>query len=122
MPAMKKLLLLLIIVAGAAQLKAQAIIKPFDKNLFEVKPIDSTLFKNFSTKPNSELLALKPEKLSDNNLFLLSPGANIDNMPIIKLSGNIDCMPILKVSGDIDRMPVKKIINVPSDKLKKVIP
>jgi hypothetical protein len=117
---MKKLLLLLIIIAGASQLKAQqSTIKPFDQNLFKTpkdqnlmqfKPGDSTLFKNFSVIPNHQLLALAPNKLTDNNVFLLNPAVNIDHMPIAKMNGYIDRMPIAKVSGDIDKMPGSVVI------------
>lgn len=116
---MKKLLLSLIVIAGVTQLKAQQkTIKPFDQNLFKAamsqnlqqcKLSDSSLFKNFSAVPNGQLLALSPNKLSD-NLFLLNPGANIDHMPIAKMNGNIDHMPIAKVSGSIDKMPGSTVI------------
>ena len=116
---MRKILLLLIVFAGAFQLKAQqTTIKPFDQNLFKApkdqnlmqfKPGDSTLFKNFSVIPNEQLLALAPNKLSDNNLFLLNPSANIDHMPIAKVSGNIDRMPVAKPSGSMEKMPVVKV-------------
>jgi len=117
---MKKLLLLLIVIAGASQLKAQqATIKPFDQNLFKTpkdqklmqfKPGDSTLFKNFSAIPNQQLLALVPNKLTDNNMFLLNPAANIDHMPIAKMNGNIDHMLIAKPNGNMEKMPVVKIV------------
>ena len=117
---MKKLLLLLIVIAGASQLKAQqATIKPFDQNLFKTpkdqklmqfKLGDSTLFKNFSAIPNQQLLALVPNKLTDNNMFLLNPAANIDRMPIAKMNGNIDRMPIAKPNGNMEKMPVAKVL------------
>jgi hypothetical protein len=117
---MKKLLLLLIVIAGASQLKAQqSSIKPFDQNLFKTpkdqnlmqfKLTDSTLFKNFSAIPNQQLLALVPNKLTDNNLFLLNPAANIDRMPIAKMNGNIDHMPIVKPNGNMEKMPVAKVL------------
>jgi hypothetical protein len=117
---MKKVLLLLIVIAAASQLKAQeSTLKPFDQNLFKVpkdqnlfkfKPGDSTLFKNFSTIPNEQLLALAPNKLMNNNLFLLNPAANIDHMPIAKVSGNIDHMPVAKPNGNMEKMPVVKVI------------
>jgi hypothetical protein len=116
---MKKLLLLLIIIAGAAQLRAQqATAKPFDQNLFKTpkdqdlmkfKSGDSTLFKNFSVTPNEQLLALAPNKLSDNNLFLRNAATNIDHMPIAKVSGNVDHMLIVKPSGTMEKMPVVKV-------------
>ncbi|MDO3625675.1 hypothetical protein [Mucilaginibacter sp. BT774] len=115
---MKKLLLILIVIAGATQLKAQqSATKPFDQNLFKTpkdqnllqfKPDDSTLFKNFSTIPNKQLLALSPNKLSE-NLSLQNPSVNIDRMPIAKMNGNIDHMPIAKPSGNMEKMPVTKV-------------
>jgi len=120
---MKKLLLLLIIIAVATQLKAQqSTVKPFDQNLFKApkdqsllqfKPGDSILLKNFPIIPNGQLLAVVPNNLKDNDLFLLNPTANIDHMPIAKVGGNIDHMPIAKVKGNMEKMPVAKII--PSD-------
>ena len=116
---MKKLLLLLIIIAVATQLKAQqSSVKPFDQNLFKTpkdqsllqfKPGDSILLKNFPIIPNGQFLAVVPNKLKDNDLFLLNPTANIDHMPIAKVSGNIDHMPIAKVRGNMEKMPVAKI-------------
>jgi len=116
---MKKLLLLLIVIAGATQLRAQQFaIKPFDQNLFktpkdqgllQLKSGDSTLFKNFPVVPNGQLLALAPNKLLDKNQSLLNPTANIDRMPIAKVSGNIDHMPIAKSSGNMEKMPVVKV-------------
>jgi|GEM_PF-1311993 len=118
---MKKLLLLLIVIASTSQLKAQqSSIKPFDQNLFKTTPKDqnlmqfklgdSTLFKNFPSIPNQQLLALVPNKLTDNNMFLLNPVANIDRMPIAKMNGNIDRMPIAKPNGNMERMPVAKVL------------
>ncbi|MBV8389309.1 MAG: hypothetical protein JO080_05875 [Mucilaginibacter sp.] len=127
---MKKLFLLLIVIAAATQLKAQqSTLKPFDQNLlkaqkdqnlFQLKLGDSLLLKNFSTIPNEQLLAVTPNKLMDKNLFLRNPAANIDHMPIAKMNGNIDHMPIAKVSGSIDKMPVAKV--APMSLLKPVIP
>ena len=116
---MKKLLLLLIVIAGAAQLKAQqTTIKPFDQNLFntpkgqnslQFKPGDSILFKNFSVTPNAQLLAIAPNRLTDNDMLLLDPAVNIDHMPIAKVGGNIDHMLIVKPSGNMEKMPVAKV-------------
>jgi len=116
---MKKLLLLLIIIAVATQLKAQqSRVKPFDQNLFKApkdqsllqfKPGDSILLKNFPIIPDGQLLAVVPNKLKDNDLFLLNPTANIDHMPIAKVNGNIDHMPIAKVRGNTDHMPIAKV-------------
>lgn len=116
---MKKLLLLLIVIIGASQLKAQqSAIKPFDQNLFktpkdqsllQLKSGDSTLFKNFSVVPNGQLLALAPNKLLDKNQSLLNPTGNIDHMPIAKVSGTIDHMPIAKPRGNMEKMPVVNV-------------
>ena len=126
---MKKLLLLLIVVAAAIQSRAQKpTIKPFDQNLFKTPKGqnllqfelgDSTLSENFSTIPNEELLALSPDKLS-NNLFLQNPAANIDHMLIARMNGNIDHMPIAKPRGNMEKMPVVKV--VPFGSPKPVIP
>ena len=126
---MKKLLLILIVVAGATQLKAQQSgTKPFDQNLFKTpkdqhllqfKPGDSVLLKGFSTIPNKELLALAPNKLSD-NLFLQNPASNIDHMLIAKMNGNIDHMLIAKPRGNMEKMPVAKVM--PLGLLKPVTP
>ena len=101
---MKKLLLLLIVIAGAFRLKAQqTTIKPFDQNIFkdqnslQFKPGDSILFKNFSATPNGQLLAIAPNGLADNNMLLLNPAVNIDHMLIAKPSGNMEKMPVAKV-------------------------
>jgi len=117
---MKKLSLLLIVIAGATQLRAQqTAIKPFDQNLFKApkglhlqqfKPDDSTLLKGFSTLPKGEFLAVTPYKLADYNMNTANSVMNIDRMPIARMNGNIDHMPIAKVSGDIDKMPGSVII------------
>ena len=127
---MKKVLLLLIAIVGAFQLKAQqTTTKPFDQNLFKTpkgqnllqfKPGDSSLFKNFSATPNGQLLAIAPNKLADNNMLLLNPAVNIDHMPIAKVGGNIDHMLIAKPSGNMEKMPVAKV--VPLGLLKPVTP
>lgn len=116
---MKKLLLLLIVIIGAFQLKAQqTTIKPFDQNIFKApndqnllqfKPGDSILFKNFSGTPNGQLLAIAPNKLADNNMLLLNSATNIDHMPIARVGGNIDHMLIAKPSGNMEKMPVAKV-------------
>jgi hypothetical protein len=117
---MKKLLLLLIVIAGATHLRAQqSAIKPFDQNLFKTlrdqslpqfKPGDSTLFKSFSTLPKGEFLAVTPYKLPDRKMAVANPFVNIDNMPIAKVGGNIDHMLIAKPSGNMEKMPVAKVV------------
>lgn len=116
---MKKIFLLVIVTAGAFQLKAQQLSKkpsdpfllktPPDQTFQQFKLDDSTLFKNFSVLPPSQLLAEIPNKLPGNNLVGLPAAVNIDNMPILKVSGNIDHMPIAKANGHIDRMPILKV-------------
>ena len=116
---MKKLLLILIVIACATQLKAQqSAVKPFDQSLFKApkewnlhqfKLGDSTLLKNFSTLPKDKLLAATTFKLPDYNMAIAGQLANIDHMPIAKMNGNIDHMPIAKMDGNIDKMPVAKI-------------
>lgn len=127
---MKKILVLLIVIAGATQLRAQQItIKPFDQNLFKTpkdqnlfqfKPGDSTLFKNFSTLPKDQLLAGAPYKLPDYKMAAANPLVNIDHMPIARVSGNIDHMLIAKPSGNMEKMPVAKV--APLGVLKPVTP
>jgi hypothetical protein len=117
---MKKLLLSLIIITTATQLKAQQLgIKPSDPFLFkspkdlnlqQFKLGDSTLFKNFSTLPKGQLLAVVPNKLPDYSMKSPIAIENIDHMPIAKMNGNIDHMPIAKVSGNIDKMPGSTVI------------
>ena len=117
---MKRLLLLLIVIAVASQLQAQqSVVKPFDQNLFKTpgdlnlqqfKLGDSTLLKGFSTLPKGEFLAVTPYKLPDYNITAANQLVNIDHMPIAKMNGNIDHMPIAKVSGNIDRMPGSVVV------------
>lgn len=117
---MKKLLLLLIVIAGAPHLRAQqSTVKPFDRDLFKTpkdqnllqfKPGDSALFKNFSTVPKLESLAVTPYKLPDYKMAAANPFVNIDHMPIAKVSGDIDRMPIAKPSGNMEKMPVANIV------------
>ncbi len=127
---MKKLFLLLIVIACAAQLKAQqSTTKPFDQflfktpknqNLLQFKPGDSTLFKNFSVMPKGESLAVTRNKLPDYKMAAVIPSVNIDHMPIAQVSGNIDRMPIAKPSVNMEKMPVAKI--EPLGLLKPVTP
>ena len=127
---MKKLFLLLIVITGASQLRAQQLgNKPSDPFLLKTpqelklqqfKLGDSTLFKGFSALPKGQQLAAMPNKLLDNNLFAIPGVGNIDNMPILKVSGNVDRMPIAKMDGKIDRMPILKV--TPLDPLKSVNP
>ena len=122
---MKKLLLSLIVLAAASQLKAQQLDtkpsdplfkSPKDLSLQQFKVGDSTLFKNFSNLPKVQQLAALPN-LGDINSDLF-----YSNMPVVKLGGNIDNMPVAKIGGNIDRMPVKKMKVVPLGKLQQPIP
>ena len=120
---MKKLFLLLIIIAGTSQTKAQQLVaKPSDplllkspKNLTvqRAKRGDSTLFNDFSTLPGMHQLTGLPKvnsnELFDRNMSVTKITSSIDNMPIAKVCGNIDNMPIAKADGNIDHMPVAKI-------------
>jgi hypothetical protein len=126
---MKKILLLLIIVAGASavQLKAQqSSNKPSDLFLLKTHPDqtfqqfklgDSSLFKSFSVLPKVQQLAAIPYKLPDYNSLTRQIGVNIDNMLILKVSGNIDHMPIAKPSGNMERMPILKPTHLDPSKL-----
>jgi hypothetical protein len=110
---MKKILLLVILMAGVYQLKAQ--------NLFPFKPADTLFVKKFSIKsPDSLTKLLTPlSKLIGLNIFK-SNGLNagqlnnlasldiyhspVDHMPIAWFSGNSK-MPIYKLQGN-SKMPV----------------
>ena len=120
---MKKLLLLLIILTGAWQLKAQQLgIKPSDPLLFkspkdlnlqQFRVSDSTVFKSFSTPPEIQQLAALPKvnngELFNGNMAVTKITSSIDHMPIAKVSGKVDHMPIAKIGGNTDHMPVAKM-------------
>jgi hypothetical protein len=119
---MKKNLLILLLIAGAYQLKAQRLtLKPVDPLLFKSLPktsnsfklSDSTLFKDFSNLPKTEQLVDMPG-FSKGEIFY-------SRMPVAKLYSD-DRMPVARVDN-IDRMPIKKIIIVdPLAKLKQPAP
>jgi hypothetical protein len=127
---MKKLLLSLIILIGAWQLKAQQLAakpsdpllfkSPKDLNLEQFKVSDSTLFKSFSTLPGKQQLAALPKvnngELFNRNMSVTKITSNVDHMPIAKVSGNVDHMPIAKVNSNIDHMPIAKV-NSNTDKI-----
>jgi hypothetical protein len=118
---MKKILLLLLIVAGAFQLKAQQQfnVKPSDSLLFHspqhfygLRLHDSTQFKKFLVVPKSDnLLALKSvsqpgrteifysrmpvAKVSPVEKMPVAHGANIDNMPVLKVKV-VDPLAVMK--------------------------
>jgi hypothetical protein len=117
---MKKILLIVALIAGAYQLKAQTLIKPLDSTLLkspdifkQVKPNDSPLMKQYFSLPalqkGTPLMALakQPEAI-----------AFASRMPVLKVSSD-DKMPVAKVSSD-DRMPV--VMVKPVDPLKPANP
>jgi hypothetical protein len=114
---MKKILLLLFMIAVVSHLKAQQLTtKPSDSLLFKApknmvlqqfKLNDSNLLKNFQNLPKSQQLEMLPG-LNNNNSELF-----YSNMPVAKVGGNIDNMPIAKTGGNIDRMPIKSIKVIP---------
>jgi hypothetical protein len=115
---MKKLLILLLLIAGACQLKAQQLNQklpvspllktPTDMGLQQFKLNDSSLF-----KPKDFSALTKPEQLAD-LAALNKPDKNSElfysRMPVARLTGN-DKIPTL-ATENVDRMPVKKIIIV----------
>jgi hypothetical protein len=119
---MKTFLLILLLIAGTYQLKAQQLaLKPASPLLFKSFPntsnsfklIDSTLFKDFSKLSKTEQLADMPG-FSTGEIFY-------SRMPVAKLHSD-DRMPVARASSD-DRMPIKKIIIVdPLAKLKRPAP
>jgi hypothetical protein len=108
---MKKILLLLIILAGASQVKAQQQfnVKPSDsllfnspKNFYGLRLHDSTQFKNFLVVPKSDnLLALKSVSQPGRSEIFYS------RMPVVKVSP-VEKMPVAKV-GNVENMPVLKV-------------
>jgi hypothetical protein len=102
---MKKILLLVILMAGVYQLKAQIV--------FPFKPADTLLVKKFSVKPSDSLTKLWTplSKLNglnagqQNNLASLSIyHSPVDHMPIAWFSGNSK-MPVINFQGN-SKMPV----------------
>lgn len=108
---MKKFLLLLIIIAGSCQVKAQHLtFKPIDtlllkapKNFNGLKLDDGSLFKNLSKLPKAEQLA------AINNMNSVGNNTEIfySRMPVLKVRSN-DKMPVVGQSN-IDRMLIKRI-------------
>lgn len=109
---MKKIILLLFIIAGSSQLKAQqSNFKPADSlffktpkafNLPQFKLNDSNLLKDFSTLPKSDQLAFLKGIANEKSITKF-----YSRMPIAKTYTN-DKMPVAKLNG-IDRMPGKRI-------------
>ena len=120
---MKKILIILLLIAASCGLKAQQLtLKPADTLLFKSFPKsfklnDSTLFKGFSKLPKIEQLAGMPGfDMNDKNAEVF-----YSRMPVAKLYSD-DKMPVARVDN-IDRMPVKKIIIIdPLAKLKQPTP
>jgi hypothetical protein len=104
---MKKILLLLLIVAGASRLKAQQHSNTIDSMLFKApknfnqfKLSDSSLFKNFNLPKQNQLTVL-----SSSNKLNIEPFYS--RMPVVKVSSN-DKMPVAR-GANVDNMPVLKI-------------
>lgn len=102
---MKRFLLLLALIAGFSQLKAQ--------QFFPAKPADSTTYsldKLLKINPVKSLQLVQPNfNLSQafNNNLTAPMTANIDHMPVAVLDG-FSKMPVVKLGGYYT-MPVKKI-------------
>ncbi|MFI5159952.1 MAG: hypothetical protein ACHQHN_01685 [Sphingobacteriales bacterium] len=117
---MKKLLLIVALIACGCGLKAQTLVKPFDSLLLKapnfymnVKPEDNPIMKKYFSVPPIQkatplIAAIKP--------VTAVPFAS--RMPIAKVTSD-DKMPIAKVSSN-DRMPVVTI--KPVDPFKPVTP
>ena len=102
---MKKIILLLTLITGFSQLKAQ--------QFFQAKPADSITYdpyKLLKINPVKPLQLVQPNlnlhQLFNNNLAV-NMSANIDHMPIAVLEG-YSKMPVVKLGGYYT-MPVKKI-------------
>lgn len=118
---MKKVLLIVLFIAGAYQTKAQQLqLKPLDSTLIRspdlfhnLKPNDDAPLKNhFKVQPNQSLKDLDKLTQSVNAIPFAS------TMPVAKLSSD-DRMPIVKVASD-DHMPVLKLKTL--DLLKSLTP
>jgi hypothetical protein len=116
---MKKIFLIVAMVAGAYTLKAQTLIKPLDSALLKspdifnkLKPNDSPLLKPYFSMP--QLQKTSPLLASIQPLKAL-PFAS--RMPILKVSSD-DRMPVAKMGSD-DRMPILKV--KPFDPLKPLL-
>ena len=106
---MKKILLIVALVAGAYQLKAQTLPKQLDSALLkspelfkQLKPNDSPLLKQYfgiqRLQKTTPLLALAKQPV-------VTPFGS--RMPILKVISD-DKMPVTKMSSN-DRMPVAKV-------------
>lgn len=109
---MKKIILLLFIIAGSSQLKAQqSNFKPADSlffktpkafNLPQFKLNDSNLLKDFPTLPKSDQLAFLKGMDNQKNAEIF-----YNRMPVAKMYSN-DKMPVAKLNGNY-KMAVKRI-------------
>jgi hypothetical protein len=104
---MKKLLLLILVAAGAAQLHAQTL-KPAGPQIFvspkslqDLKLNDSTLLKPLAIPKSNELLALNLPKANEAEIFY-------SRMPVVKLSG-LDKMPVVKPGNMSYPILIKRI-------------
>ncbi|MFI5159388.1 MAG: hypothetical protein ACHQF4_11020 [Sphingobacteriales bacterium] len=95
---MKKALLVLLLVGGVYQLRAQ--------QFAPVNPSDS-LLKRLLIKPMPFQLTKPLDKINLNNLLANASANNIDRMPVAVLQGHSK-MPVTKLGGYYT-MPVKKI-------------
>jgi len=110
---MKKLLVVLFILAGSSAVKAQQLNSGkladsvFSKSFkgtdaFKLKPADSMLFKNFAALPKSDALA-SLQSLNNNAQYAET---FYSRMPIVKVKP-VDKMPVAK-GNNTDKMPVKR--------------
>jgi len=110
---MKKLLVVLFILAGSSAVKAQQLnsgkladsvfLKLFKgADTFKLKPADSILFKNFAALPKSDALA----SLQSVNITPQYTETFYSRMPVVKVK-SADKMPAAK-GNNTDNMPVKR--------------
>lgn len=117
---MKKILFTAIIIAVASQLKAQQKFGMIDsmllkapKNLYQFKLNDSSLFRNFAPKQDQFALLNSLTKNGSTDVFY-------SRMPVLKISpveripvargANVDNMPIVKLKA-VDPLAAKKRVN-----------
>lgn len=114
---MKKILLIVALIAGSYELKAQTLVKPMDSLLLRspqffknISPDDTSRFKKYFVMPptqdNKSLSALLPK--GNTELFA-------SRMPVAKVHSD-DHMPVAKAGSD-DHMPEAKVKVI--DPLKK---
>src|ERR1700744_2583739 len=119
---MKKILLAIILLSGASQLKAQQLgtqlpytfpkqADVYIKTQTAVKLDNPLIFKTGGTTTN-QFLALKPKKVT---VVKLNEQAFTSKMPVVKLDGR-DNMPIAKLGG-YDNMPIAFLNKASQDTL-----